>query len=85
MENLMEEIDDLNKAVDLFAMLMKRKLTQKARKGWRGWDNKKFEDTVRERLLDNIQELKKDTNKPAINIANLVMMIWYMNLPKLNL
>ena len=85
MKDLQLEIDELNGAVDLFAMLMKRRLIQKAKENWRGWDNKGFEEIVRERLLNNFNELQTDTNKPAINIANLAMMIWYMNLPKLNL
>lgn len=85
MEDLQLEIDNINRSIDLFALVMKRRMINKAREGWRGWDDKKYEDLLKEKLLKNIKQMNEDKHISAIDAANFLMMLWCMNLPEINL
>jgi len=77
---LKEEIKELNRVVDEFAVAMKEKLAEKARDGWCGWDD--LEDgteltRIKEKLGERVVWLLIGDDKQAVNVANFAMMIWY--------
>ena len=80
------EIDRIKSSVKLFSMVMEMRLKNKARDGWQGWDDKKYEQVLKDKLRKNVEQLLKgDSNVSAIDVANFAMMIWCMNLPEFNL
>ena len=79
------EVDRIKSAVKLFSLVMEMRLKGRARQGWQGWDDKKYEKVLKDRLKKNVEQLLKgDTNISAIDTANFAMMLWYMNLPEFN-
>lgn len=86
MEDTLLEIDRVKLSVKLFSLVMEMRLKNKAREGWRGWDDKKYEQVLRDKLKKNVEQLLKgDSNISAIDVANFAMMLWCMNLPEFNL
>lgn len=67
------EIKLLNAAIDEFASLMKEKLTEKAKLGYRGWDDIKSRDIILDRLRNNLA--KND----FVDVANLSMMLHFIH------
>ena len=85
MKSLEIELDNIESSIDLFAMVMKMRMKSKAKEGWIGWDDKKFEKILMGKLKKNIGQLDHDKHISAIDAANFLMMIWIMNLPEINL
>lgn len=73
------EIIRLNLAVDEFAGEMKKRLTQKAKEGYEGWDGKHPEEDLLTQIEDdciNIGVDVDDDKKTCVDIANRAMMLW---------
>ena len=73
-----EEAAELFHAVDLFSGQMKRRLLEKARAGYVGWNNSEFTDfqiisKMHKDIISENPELK------SVDIANRAMMLWYRN------
>lgn len=66
-------MDDLIKAVFLFAKEMLCKLNNKYEEGWDGWDDKKQCDTAEfiERLKDHVD------SRDWVDVANFAMFLWW--------
>jgi len=78
---LEHEIVRLNEAVDAFAHDMKVKLAKKATEGWRGWDCEVNDSIIVSRLITKSNLVEFDRAQ-AVDIANLAMMLWYLQQPK---
>jgi hypothetical protein len=70
-----EEIVRLHAAVDEFAIEMKARFAEKAIKGLRGWDQKENYRVLADRLRD--QALSPSGQE--VDIANIAMILWYLN------
>lgn len=76
-DDLELEIAQLHAAVDVFAAAMKAKLEQKARQGFRGWDDLENIIQIGDLLRGHVQRGPGQ----AIDIANLAMMLhWHYDL-----
>lgn len=63
----------LDKMVDDFAEKMKKRLREKSRDGWTGWDSDEFhEGEIKHRIMRQIfvfpERVEKDTNHPPRTI-----------------
>lgn len=71
----------LNRAVDDFCEAMKTRLAKKERDGFRGWDNELSVTTkeLARRASDKCYDVENgiDVNKNSIDIANLMMMVYF--------
>lgn len=76
--SLEQEFIDLDRAVDLFGVLMKERLHIKALGGYHGWNNPKFKDVVRYKFLDHAARLFTGDTSQAVDVANLAMMLFKM-------
>ncbi len=76
--NYQEEEKKLDEAVDAFAAEMKRRLFDKIRQGYIGWDNPK--SILDAELLRGIRDdvgAKCIPSEKFIDIANRSMMMWF--------
>jgi hypothetical protein len=78
----MKEIDRLSAAVDEFADAMKKRLYEKHKKGYRGWENAdqdKLTMRAKVKTFAIEHDATYDIPKNCIDAANLLMMIWRRN------
>ena len=70
----------LNYAVDEFALEMKRRLSEKAEEGYRGWSGKS--PTTEKLMLDANKDTCKilkyeKVSQHCVDVANRLMMVWW--------
>lgn len=75
---LEHEIVRLNEAVDAFAVVMKKKLEQKAKEGWTGWDSLDAREAIYNNLLAHAAGFPLAARQ-EVDIANLAMMLWRLS------
>jgi hypothetical protein len=83
---MITEKEKLYSAVDEFSVAMKRRLVQKQKQGYRGWDNKDINSySIPTRLFYKSSEIyaittvlteKNLRKKMLVDIANFAMMLW---------
>lgn len=71
------EIQRLGSAVDEFSVAMKARLAEKAREGWRGWDDPSSRDAIYTTLLAHAAGVPLAARQ-EVDIANFAMMLWRM-------
>ena len=71
-----KEEQKLNDAVDAFSNVMKERLFQKCREGFKGWDDPELvpDFELECRMLDKVHE---EYVRNKVDIANFAMMLWY--------
>ena len=69
------EIKALDKAVDSFSFNMKKRLRDKVKEGYRGWDDPESIPVMMERLEKHLERLYSGNADSAIDVANLAMML----------
>ena len=72
----LEELAKLNRTVDEFTKEMKKKLTEKASKGWHGWEDLDFIPTLKGELLSHALRVEEGQLQQAVDVANLAMFLW---------
>ena len=82
--NKAEEVLQIKEAVRMFAGEMERKLVEKARAGWEGWDHPHFKKTAEIRLLEHAGRLIQGQTRQAIDVANFAMFAWWIAQQKEN-
>ena len=80
MNDFEKECQKLDKAVDEFAEIMKAKLHLKVAQGYSGWNDKKHIQNIRTKLLEHSAKAFAGDNHQAVDVANLAMMLYYMEL-----
>ena len=91
-DNIKKDREDLFKAVDEFAGLMKEKLDEKRRGGLRGWDDSSYEQGLRKKLAYHCMDVlmgdpyhhmpghqESYVAAQAIDVANLAMFLYFLN------
>ena len=68
------EITRLCRAVDCFALAMKKKLIQKADDDWRGWRNKRNAGLLQRKLVEHVKRGFDASN--MVDVANFCMFLW---------
>lgn len=74
-QSLRQEIENLNDATYNFTGKMRQKLKEKARKGYRGWDDKENEQMIKDKLQIQTTKLINGDYSKSVNVANLAMML----------
>jgi hypothetical protein len=71
----MNDIEELEKAVDAFAEAMKIRLRTKQKQGWHGWKTVGKEQLGGRLLLNAANGAIKGDKKSLVDVANLAMFI----------
>ena len=64
-----------------FANQMDKKMFEKLKKGYHGWDNPRYKKVIKEKLMEHTKELIAGDNRQAVDVANLAMMLWAKTKP----
>lgn len=78
-DELAHELDSIDKALEAFARSMREKMHIKAAKGWRGWNDPNNKVLIRNLLQEHVMKDIR-TAKQMVDVANLAMMVWYIEL-----
>ena len=73
-QDTQHEIEQLNAAVDAFAVEMKVRLREQANKGYRGWNDPDHYDQI-------MAMMQSHASAPAgqeVDTANLAMILWFL-------
>ena len=75
----MEGIERINKAIDEFAGVMKSRMADKHREGYRGWDGKYHIPYLCDKIARDAHKIQFSVahDKAAIDIGARAMMLWY--------
>lgn len=78
-DELAHELAQIDKALDAFSRSMREKMHSKAIKGWRGWNNPDEKIYLRNTLQEHVSKDIR-TAKQMVDVANIAMMIWFIEL-----
>ena len=78
----MTEIQELEKAVDNFALHMKKRLRTKYQEGYRGWKTRYPTDKLMLKASEDTVKILTghSIKKHCIDVANRMMMIWFRHI-----
>ena len=65
--------------VNEFAKEMKRKLHEKARQGYHGWNDPKFLPTIHAKLDAHVMRLDEGQYQQVVDVVNLAVFLWYLD------
>jgi hypothetical protein len=72
----MSEKQELETAVDEFAVAMKARLESKRKQSWHGWDRMGRADLAERLLMNAAKGATTGDKKSLVDVANLAMMIY---------
>ena len=78
-QELEREMQALDAALAAFAAEMRRRLEQKARRGFRGWNHPAYLSSIKTRALLRASEVAQNSgdHDAEADLANLAMMAWW--------